>query len=138
MADDALHVLEGLAEQLALGVERAAEVLGELLDLSGDVLQGLALVADDLAEEEVEALDRGRALVEGVDLGVADVLLDRVVLQEARPAEGLQRLGAEQHPGPLGAEALDDRQQQVADPVRELGVRALLEPPGPGRRPAPG
>ena len=47
----------------------------------------LAPVAHDLAEEEVERLDRGGALVERVDLGVADVLLDRIVLQEARSAE---------------------------------------------------
>src|SRR3712207_7389161 len=43
------------------------------------------------SEEEVHPLDRRRALVQGVDLGVADVLLDRVVLREARAAEHLQR-----------------------------------------------
>ncbi len=67
------------------------------------------------------------ALVERVDLRVADVLLDRVVLQEARAAVGLERLGAEQHPGALGAEALDEREHEVADPVGDLGRRALLE-----------
>ena len=81
----------------------------------GQVAERLALVLDDLAEEEVLALDRGGALVEGVDLGVADVLLDRVLLQEAGAAEGLQRLGAEQHPRALRAVALDDREQQVVD-----------------------
>ena len=130
MTDDGLDVLEGLAEELALGVERAAEVLGELLNLTGDVLEGLALVPDDLAEEEVEPLDRRRAFVEGVDLGVPDVLLDRVVLQEAGAAEGLQRLGAEQDPGPFRPQALDDRQEQVAHPAGELGVGALLDHDG--------
>ena len=67
----------------------------ELLNLPGDVREGLALVADDLAEEEVLRLDGRRALVQRVDLRVADVLLDRVVLQEAGAAKGLERLGAE-------------------------------------------
>jgi len=40
--------------------------------------------------KQVQRLDRGRALVKRVDLRVADVLLDRVILQEARTAEGLQ------------------------------------------------
>ncbi|GAA2936053.1 hypothetical protein GCM10011428_62050 [Streptomyces violaceus] len=65
----------------------------ELLDVLGEGVQRGALVADDLPEEEVLALDRRGALVEGVDLGVPDVLLDRVLLQEAGAAEGLQRLG---------------------------------------------
>lgn len=52
--------------------------------------QRLATVADDLAEDEVQRLNCGGALVEGVDLGVANVLLDRVVLQEAGSAQSLQ------------------------------------------------
>ena len=72
------------------------------------------LVADDLAEEEVHALDGGGALVEGVDLGVADVLLHRVVLGEAGPTEDLQR-GRQQLVGLLRAVPLDDRQQQVVE-----------------------
>ena len=95
----------------------------ELLDLADDVLQRHALVAGDLAEEEVLRLDRGGAFVEAVDLGVADVLLDRVVLQEARTAEGLQRFG-QALVGAFGADALDDRQQQIVDPVGHLGVGA--------------
>ena len=104
----------------------------------GEVAERLALVLDDLAEEEVLALDRGGALVEGVDLGVADVLLDRVVLQEAGAAEGLQRLGAEQHPRPLRAVALDDRQQQVVDRARRArrvspACSAIMHPVLPRR-----
>ena len=91
-----------------------------------------ALVAGDLAEEEVLRLDRGGALVEGVDLGVADVLLDRVVLQEARTAERLQRFG-QALVGAFGADALDDRQQQIVDPLGQLGVGA-----GHDRRPRVG
>ncbi len=62
-------------------------------------------------------------LVQGVDLRVADVLLDRVVLQEARTTEGLQRI-RQVLVGTLGAAALDDRQEKVVDAVRELGVGA--------------
>ena len=95
--------------------------------------EGQALVAHDLAEEEVQALDRRGALVEGVDLGVPDVLLDRVVLQEAGPAEGLQALGAEQRPGPLRPAALDERQQQVVDPLGQVGrLAGLAAQPGRG------
>ena len=129
VADDALDVLQCLAEGLALGVEVArlrAQVLGELSDLHRQAGHRLPVVADDLAEEEVQTLDRRGAFVEGVDLGVADVLLERVFLQEARAAEGLQRLGAQQHPGALGAEALDDRQEQVAHPRGDVGRRPLL------------
>jgi hypothetical protein len=48
------------------------------------------LVACDLSEEEVLRLYRGGAFIERVNLGVADVLLNRIVLQEAGTAEGLQ------------------------------------------------
>ena len=93
----------------------------------GEVAERLGLVLDDLAEEEVLALDRGGALVEGVDLGVADVLLDGVLLQEAGATEGLQRLGAEQHPRTLRAVALHDREQQVVDPHGQLvGLAVVL------------
>ena len=118
-----MNVLDGLAEHLAVAVEDPLllpGVLGELSDLHRERGQRLGLVADDLAEEEVQALDRGCALVESVDLGVADILLDRVVLQVARPAERLQRFGAEEDPGPLGPEALDQRQQQVVRPRGEV------------------
>ena len=56
----------------------------------GDVAECLPLVLHDLAEEQVLALDRRRPLVESVDLRVTDVLLDRVLLQEAGAADGLQ------------------------------------------------
>src|SRR3981081_3784137 len=72
----------------------------------------LPLVPGDVAEVQVHALDRRRALIQAVDLRVPDVLLDGVVLQEAGAAEDLQRMG--QHlVGTLGACALDDRQQEV-------------------------
>jgi hypothetical protein len=45
----------------------------------------LALIANDLAEEEIERLDPGRTLVDAVDLGVAQVLPDRIVIGVARP-----------------------------------------------------
>ena len=56
-----------------------------------------------------------------VDLRVADVLLDRIVLQEARAAERLERLG-QFGVRLLRADALDDRQQQVVDLQRQFGV----------------
>ena len=86
--------------------------------------EGLAAVADDLAEEEVLRLDGGGAFVQRVNLGVADVLLDRVVLQEAGAAEGLQRFVAQRGVRTLGADTLDDREQQVVDAVRKVGVGA--------------
>jgi hypothetical protein len=84
------------------------------------VSQRLTLVAHDLAEEEVHPLDRRRALVQRVDLRVAHVLLERVVLQEAGSPERLQALGAEQHPRALRADALDDRQEQVVEALGEF------------------
>ena len=118
-----LDVLQRGRQQRTLGLQAAVARLGldELLDLAGDVGQRHTPVADDLAEEEVLRLDGGGALVQRVDLGVADVLLDRVVLQEAGATEGLQALG-QLGVGPLRADALDDRQQQVVDPEREVGV----------------
>ena len=72
------------------------------------MLQRPALVASDLAEEEVLRLNRRGAFVKRVDLGVADVLLDRVVLQEARTAERLQRF-RQALIGAFGADTLHDR-----------------------------
>src|SRR3712207_8116076 len=43
-------------------------VVDERLDLCRQVVQGRRAVLDDLAEEQVLPLDRGRPLVEGVDL----------------------------------------------------------------------
>ena len=94
------------------------------------------VVPDDLAEEEVQRLDGRGALVQRVDLGVADVLLDRVVLQVARAAEGLQRLH-QLLAGPLRPHALDDRQQQVVDALgrRDVGdIGAEADPVLPRRR----
>ena len=79
------------------------------------------MVADHLAEEEVQALDSGGALVEGVDLGVADVLLHRVVLEVAGPAERLQAR-REQLIGALGSDTLDDREQKVIHALRHIDV----------------
>src|SRR5687768_18295321 len=83
------------AEEAALEREHVvgAAALRGGLDVRQQRGERLALVARDLAEEEVHPLDRRGALVERVDLGVADVLLDRVVLREAGAAEDLQRAG---------------------------------------------
>ena len=71
------------------------------------------------AEVQVHALDAGGALVQAVDLGVPDVLLDRVVLQETRSAEGLQRQ-REHLVRPLRPQALDHRKQQIVQAGRLL------------------
>src|SRR6195952_5358040 len=83
-ADHALEIGESSTQQAELLLETAAlAVLGgqEGADLAGHDGQGAAVVLDDLAEEEVLRLDRGGALVQGVDLRVADVLLDGIVLR---------------------------------------------------------
>ncbi len=77
------------------------------------------MISHDLPEEEVLALDGRGALVQGVNLGVADVLLDRIVLQVARATENLQGR-RQQLIGSLGTDALDYRQQQVVEPFGEI------------------
>ena len=62
----------------------------ESLDLRDQMVQRHAVVADDLAKEEVLRLDCGGAFVEAVDFGVANVLLEGVILEKARPAQRLQ------------------------------------------------
>ena len=95
----------------------------ECLDLGDEMVQRATVVADDLAKEEVLRLNCGGAFVEAVDLGIANVLLHGIVLQEAGPAQCLQRLG-QTLVGPFGANPFDDRQQQIVDPVRHVGVGA--------------
>ncbi len=81
------------------------------------------MIAHDLTEEEILPLDGRGALVQGIDLGITDVLLDRVVLQVAGAAENLQGR-RQQLIRSLGADALDDRQQQVVKPFGEIVHRA--------------
>ena len=52
-------------------------------NLLGESHQRLPLVTGNLAEEQVERLDSGGALIQRVDLDVADVLLQWVGLGEA-------------------------------------------------------
>src|SRR5262249_19084668 len=127
-ADQALDVSGRAGQRGTLQLEPAVALLPgrEAGDLGQQRPQRAALVAEDLAEEQVQALDRGGALVQAVDLGVPDVLLDRVVLEETGPAEGLQRQG-EHLVGALRANPLDYRQQQVVERLR-LRIR-----PGTGR-----
>ena len=63
----------------------------ELLDLSHHVLKGPALVAGDLAEEEVVRLDRGGAFVQRVDLLRRGCTARSGSPAEARATEELQR-----------------------------------------------
>src|ERR1700748_3338813 len=85
---------------------------GEVPDRAEQRPERFPVVPDDLAEEQVQALDPGGPLVQAVDLRVPDVLLDRVVLEEPGTAEGLQGQG-EHLVRPFGADPLDHRQQQV-------------------------
>ena len=62
-----------------------------------------ARLLDQVARDD-EALDLVRALVDLRDLGVAHVLLDRVVLHVAVAAEDLHRVGGDLH-GHVGREA---------------------------------
>src|SRR5580698_760754 len=90
--DDGLEVSGGTGQGRALLLQTAVARFRrrELADLPEQVGERRALVPHDLAEVQVHALNGGRALIEAVDLGVPDVLLDRVVLQVAGAAEGLQ------------------------------------------------
>jgi hypothetical protein len=65
-----------LPERIIAGIDGAA-------DLGSHLIEGLAAVANDLAEEEVQRLDCRGALVERIDPGVPDILLDRVIGQKA-------------------------------------------------------
>ncbi|CNN23709.1 Uncharacterised protein [Mycobacterium tuberculosis] len=69
-------------------------------------------------------LDGGGAFVQGVDLGVPDVLLDRIVLQEAGSTQGLQAF-SELGVSLFGAHTLDYRQHQVVDLDGQLGVHTV-------------
>ncbi len=114
--NDGLDVVGCPGQRRSLRLQPAVAVVGcgELPHLPQQLGQGGALVADDLAEVQVHALDRGGALVQAVDLGVPDVLLDRVVLQVTGAAERLQRLG-QLLVTALRADPLNDRQQQVVE-----------------------
>lgn len=76
-------VVERGTQQLGMLAQRLVAVFDGVADLRCDMLEGFAAVADDLAEEEIQRLDRGGALVERIDFGVADVLLDGVIGQKA-------------------------------------------------------
>ena len=85
------------------GILAALAAGQELLDLLGERGERLAAVLDDLPEEEVLALDGGGALVEGVDLRVAEHLLHRL---ESRAEEILaQFLGTNTSEGCVKVDA---------------------------------
>src|SRR5262245_44959876 len=109
-----MGVLYGLGEQLALAdpTADACVSLGKGLYVRKQRCQCFASVPDNLAKEEVEALDGRRALVQCVDLRVTDVLLERVILEVARATEDLQRI-CEKCVRPFRANALDQRKQQI-------------------------
>ena len=120
-----LHIRQSCCQPVGFGLEVRPGPGDGGRDLARHVGQRRTLVADDLAEEEVQRLDGRGALVQRVDAGVADVLLYRVVLQEPGSAEGLQRFG--QHlVGALGADAFHDGQQQVVHARRRPSVDARL------------
>ncbi len=78
--------------------------------------QRLAAIASNLAQQKIQRLNVRRPLVQRVDLLVADVLLNRIILAVARAAKALQR-HRQQLIHLLGAVALDQRQQQVVLPL---------------------
>src|SRR5690606_40443799 len=113
-----LSVIEDRAEQGPLLLQGivVASALDEIDYFGGQRRQGLTLVAGDLAEEQVHRLDTRRSLVDRVDLGVPDVLLQGVVLGVARTSEHLERLGQDLV-RLLRRIALDEWEQQIAAPV---------------------
>ena len=46
-------------------------------------------IFNNLAEEEVETLNRSCAFVQSINLGVTNILLERPILREARATKGL-------------------------------------------------
>ena len=120
--EDRADIAAGGGERLALGGElgrQRRDIGGQLAEQR---LQRGAAIATDLAEEQIERLDVGRALVERVDLLVAQVLLDRIVRAVARAAEALQA-HAEQLEDFLRRVALAQRQEQIVASVE--GLRGL-------------
>ena len=91
----ALEVVEHRAETLPLVRDRIAigPALDELGDLGNEGGNRGASIPGDLAEEEVEGLDPRGSLIDGVDLGVPDVLLQGIVLGEPGTAEHLEGVG---------------------------------------------
>src|ERR1039458_7632343 len=102
-----LDVISGPGQRRPLSLQAAVARIGggKLPDLLEQEAQRLALVPDDLAEVQVRALDTRGALIQAVDLGISDVLLDRVVLQVAGSAQSLQGL-RQQLVGALGSDSL--------------------------------
>ena len=84
-------------------------------DLLGKVANRLELVLHHFAEEEVQTLNSGRSFVEGVNLGVTDVLLQGVVLQVTRPAVGL-KTHSKHFVGALRTDTLNNWKEQIIDP----------------------
>ena len=83
--DDGRNIVQALLQQGAFLFELAIPALGgyPLNDLHRKITKRTALILDDLAEEQILALDRCRALVQGVDLGIPHILFNRIVGQEA-------------------------------------------------------
>jgi hypothetical protein len=68
-AGHCLHVRQGGLQECALGLEPVAgDVVDERGDFAGDVREGDASVAHDLAEHEVQRLDRSPRLNCGIGL----------------------------------------------------------------------
>ncbi len=123
IAARSLHVAEPGAQRGRLDREVGRKRFDRLADLADERGQRRAAIARDLAEEQVERLDVRRAFVQRVDLLVADVLLDRIILAVAAAAEDLQR-HREQLVDLLAAVALDQRQHEIVERI-ELRVLAL-------------
>src|SRR4029450_2657462 len=89
------HIVQGVLEQGAFFLELTVAPLrsNPLTSPRRKITKRAALILDDLTEEQILCLNRSGALVEGVDLGVTDVLLNRIGSQKARDTRRLERLG---------------------------------------------
>ena len=98
--------------RFTVGVGVRGALLRDRLHLLSDARRRRAHVAQQLAPDQVERLDAGRAFVDRDDADVAILLRDAGLFDVAHAAEDLQR-GRAELDGALGAPALDDRDHQL-------------------------
>ncbi len=118
-----LHLVADVGERgdELVHVGMSAILLDELGDHLAERAQLRAVVHQYLAADQVERLDRVRALVDHVDAGVAHELLHTIFADVAMAAEDLQALRRAQE-AVVGHERLHDRRHQRHHVGAELAL----------------